>query len=89
MDVCSVYGKYHTFDVPIEDAPHARRCACGTAQVYHPPTGRGVEFDDVLIDAADLRALVEGYRSMAFGPHSNWNPRDVGELLDRVTALLD
>lgn len=43
---------------------------CGEPQTYRPPTGKGYEFTDVLVDAADLRMLldfIEPQRISAYG----------------------
>lgn len=79
---CPTYGKYHTFDVPVEGAQHSRRCACGQPQRYKPPTGRGVEFTDVLVDAADLAVVLELHHSYEHTPEQL-------AVLERVQALLD
>lgn len=72
----------HHFDVPLDGNPHARRCACGHPQRYNPPTGKGVEFTDVLVDAADLRVVLELHSYYEHTPEQL-------ETLERVKALLD
>lgn len=80
--VCEVYGPYHTFDVPTDD--YGRRCACGVPQVYRPPTGKAVEFSDVIVDAEDLRTLITGYLDQAAMPDEGME-----ELCTRLKMLLD
>lgn len=77
----------HTFSAPVEGEPHARQCAdCGERQTFRPPTGKGVEFSDVLVDAADLRALIRAYRGIV-SDYDYYDP-DTADLCDRLTLLL-
>lgn len=75
----------HTFSELIEGEPHARRCHdCGERQVYNPPTGKGIELTDVLVDKADLRDLIAYYRGQCAMQD------DGGDALcDRLELLLD
>lgn len=77
--ICSAYERYHTFDVPTGDDGYGRRCACGELQVYRPPSGQVAKFTDVLVEAEDLRELLDRYLSHAAGD----------ELSERLGALID
>lgn len=82
-DVCSVHGQYHFYNVRVPGAPHGRQCQCGERQVFTAPTGKGVEFSDVLVEADDLRALIAAYRGQAAMPDEG-----VEALCDRLELLL-
>lgn len=86
--VCDVHGAYHFFAVPTGEGGYGRQCACGTPQVYRPPTGsESAKFSDVLVDAEDLRILLAFLNK---DRHSAY-VYDVDEsaALRRVNALLD
>lgn len=77
----------HNYSVPLAgpSGPHSRCCEiCGEPQVYRPPTGKGRDFPDALVDKADLRFLIDSYRGQAAMPCEVTD-----ELCDRLELLLD
>lgn len=84
MSVCTVYGPYHTYSVPTGDGGYGRRCECGSPQRYKPSAGKPAVFTDVLVEAEDLRELIEHYRATCAMPDPAGD-----ELADRLEALLD
>jgi hypothetical protein len=62
--------------------PRAPGGPCGERQVYNPPTGKGFEFTDVLVDEDDLRIVLDFH---TFYEHT---PEQL-EALERVKSLLD
>jgi hypothetical protein len=80
--ICSVHGGYHHYSVPLEDDQWARRCECGEIQRYKPHVGKPSVFTDVLVEAEDLRELIDGYRGQAAMPDAGMD-----ELCDRLELL--
>lgn len=77
----------HTFTEPVEDKPHARQCSeCGEPQVFNLGKGRGPAFTDVLVEKADLRALLD-YAEGALEEHG-FDPSNV-DLVVQVRELLE
>jgi hypothetical protein len=83
--VCDVHGPYHFFSIPTGERGFGRECACGVPQVYRPPTGsESAKFSDVLVDAEDLRDLVQSYLDQRAMPDAGGD-----ELCERLMLLLD
>jgi hypothetical protein len=84
--ICSVHGGYHHYSVPMEDDKWARRCECGEVQRYKPHAGKPAVFTDVLVEAEDLRYVLEQAVSL-LELHGFAAADD--EVITRLYALLD
>jgi hypothetical protein len=86
VSVCTVYGPYHTYSVPTGEDGYGRRCECGSPQRYKPSAGKPAVFTDVLVEAEDLRHVLEDAVALL---DLHGHDADDDEVVTRLYALLD